>query len=273
MSTNTKALPANIKELTSKPAAKALDDKYTVEILQQKLKDGGVRYLSADTKSVLIWRYMDMESMDFDANLNDVDTAPDNAPDVDITDDTSGIEPVAPNEPADAPVEPTNDTGAPKDEPKQDDVPANEPQTDEKQPNPATDDGKNIIDSATDVSADNTDIDSNHGHSDTGTTNRNPSELVGENAGMTTDPKTDDSAPKEGDKGGETKAPETNDDDSNYIVVENNGAWAFLETATRTMVPARKVTKIKPTSRATKELITRNINQYNSTRGKFLVIK
>ena len=190
MSAVTKALPKNIKELTSQPAAKTIDDKYTVEILQEKLKAGGVRYLSADTKSVLVWRFMDMESMDFDAKLGDIKS--------------------------------------------------NDPQDDKEN----TDDGFNIVQSVTDVSVDSSDGSVNNAHIGANTTTQPPIEPTIEPV-------------------------------SKYgvVVVEHTGAFNFYEPATGTLVLARKTTEITATYQASVDRITKNIEQYNSTRGQFLKIK
>lgn len=190
MSAVTKALPKNIKELTSQPAAKVIDDKYTVEILQEKLKAGGVRYLSADTKSILVWRFMDMESMDFDAKL--------------------------------------------------DDIKSNEPQ----------DNKENTDDSVDAVQAD---IDTSAAGSDGGADNAH----VG--ASATTQPVIEP----------------TIEPVSKYgvVVVEHTGAFNFYEPATGTLVLARKTTEITATYQASVDRITKNIEQYNSTRGQFLKIK
>lgn len=243
--TTAKALPENIKDLTNKPAAKAIDDKYTVEILQEKLKAGGVRYLSADTKATLVWRFMDMEGMDFDAKIDDETAKQGDAK----PDDAKANESV------------------------------NEPKENDSQ---NLQDGHNVIQSATDVSVDDTDMDNAHSGAGADATNNSPANALGvapndvktsdnDNA-KPNDIKTNDDAPAPIQSNSVGRTPPKADDDD-YVTVKHVGAFNFYETATGTMVRAGETTKIKTTYQASKGRILQNINQYNSTRGNFLIVE
>ncbi len=58
--------------------------------------------------------------------------------------------------------------------------------------------------------------------------------------------------------------------EKDHVAVFNTGAWPFFETATSTLVPAKKTTKIYPTASVDKDRILRNVEQYNHTRGNKL---
>ena len=84
-----KQLPDNIDALEKTEQFKALDEQYTVKVLEQKLRTAKVAFLSADNKPDLIWRWLDSQGL-----LKDDNTA-DNKNDVQqdagsADDDTSG---------------------------------------------------------------------------------------------------------------------------------------------------------------------------------------
>ncbi|MGP4716908.1 hypothetical protein ACTXGL_09755 [Psychrobacter sp. T6-6] len=58
--------------------------------------------------------------------------------------------------------------------------------------------------------------------------------------------------------------------EADHVAVFNTGSFPFFETATGTLVPAKKTTKIYPTASADKGQILRNVKQYNHTRGNKL---
>jgi len=61
-------------------------------------------------------------------------------------------------------------------------------------------------------------------------------------------------------------------DNEDYVEVLNVGAFPFFETATSTLVPAKKKTKIYPTPLVGVDQIMRNVKQYNHTRGNKLCV-
>ena len=58
--------------------------------------------------------------------------------------------------------------------------------------------------------------------------------------------------------------------EADHVAVLNTGAFPFFETATSTLVPAKKTTKIYTTASVDKDRILRNVKQYNHTRGNKL---
>ena len=68
----------------------------------------------------------------------------------------------------------------------------------------------------------------------------------------------------------EVSEPTTVIDNEDYVEVLNVGAFPFFETATSTLVPAKKKTKIYPTALVGVDQIMRNVKQYNHTRGNKL---
>lgn len=81
--------------------------------------------------------------------------------------------------------------------------------------------------------------------------------------------------------GGESTNPTDTDDaaetdhvavstEADHVAVFNAGAFPFFETATSTLVPAKKTTRIYPTASVDKDRILRNVKQYNHTRGNKL---
>lgn len=237
-----KALPDNLEDLEKDIEFKKTYKKHTVDQLELQLIEGNVEFLTADSKSALVWRLLDSQGYGFGATGDDnADTQGDDEP---IDASTSDTDVVASD---DATIDgsPDSDNSAVTfDEPVAE--PASEPNNTEQGDSDATNDlsgasgiealpGSDKLDDSNDMSA---------------------PETTGEPA-IESDETTVDSEAV---------------DDRDFVEVANSGDFDMLEPSTSTLVAAGKTTKIYTDGRGTKDQILRNIEQYNYTRGNKLTI-
>lgn len=238
-----KALPDNLEELEKDIEFKKTYKKYTVDQLELQLIEGNVEFLTADSKSALVWRLLDSQGYDFGA------TGDDNA-------DTQGGD-----EPIDAP---TGDA----------DVVASDDATTDSSPdsdNSAVTFDEPVAESA--IKTNNTEQGDSDATNDlsgaSGIETLPDSDKLGDSNDMPVEPETTGELAIEPD---ETAADSEIVDDRDFVEVANSGDFDMLEPSTSTLVAAGKTTKIYTDGRGTKDQILRNIEQYNYTRGNKLKI-
>ncbi|MGP5192907.1 hypothetical protein ACTXJO_04615 [Psychrobacter celer] len=257
--TDVKQLPENLEQLEQLTEFKRVYKKHTVDQLENLLIEAEVEYLSADNKSELTWRLLDHRGFDFEAALaeeNSDQSAPQDEP-------VSG---------GDEPVEP-----APQDEP----VPADDK-------NDANEDVQTVQDDADSDQIDSeasTDLGSGGENTDDSEKSSPADSATNDDAPTTQTLEQDKPADEQADNQSAQRHPffnrrnqlkntnPTDTDDAaeaDHVAVLNTGAFPFFETATSTLVPAKKTTKIYPTASVDKEQILRNVKQYNHTRGNKL---
>ena len=257
-----KQLPDNLKQLEQKPRFKQVYKQHTVDQLEEKLIEAEVEYGSDENKAALVWRFMDAKGMDFDNQDND--------------------QPARHDEPAEQPQDEknaTNDVPA-EQTPQADDSKTGDNADDSEQPSESTDQAgdaandKPVDDAATGIDDQAGDAANDKPVDDAATgiddhADAPPPVSANDNSAPTGNgSKEEQPAPAAG------KQDDKQDDKpaAQYVEVTNNGAYNFYETATGTMVLARKSTKIYTTATIDKAHILRNIEQYNHTRGNLLKI-
>lgn len=269
--TDVKQLPENLEQLEQLTEFKRVYKKYTADQLEDLLTEAEVGYLSTDNKSELVWRLLDYRGFNFEAALaeaNNDQSAPQDEP------VSGGDEPVEPA-PQDEPV-PADDKDDTNEDVQtvQDDTDSEHGDQIDSEANADLGTGSESADDSDKPSqmdnVTNDDAPSDIGNSDDA--NANEVEQPAEAAGQ---PTTDSAAPNneapttqtlEQDK----PAPVEPVKDKDHVAVFNAGAFPFFETATSTLVPAKKTTKIYPTASVSKDQIMRNVKQYNHTRGNKL---
>ena len=237
--TDVKQLPENLEQLEQLTEFKRVYKKYTVDQLEDLLTEAEVDYLSADNKSELTWRLLDHQGFDFEAAL----------------------------------AEANNDQPAPQDEPT---LGGDEP-IDEPAPADDKDDANEDVQTVQD------DTDSEHGDQidseanadlGTGSESADDSDKSSQMDNVTNDDAPSDIGNSDDANANEVEQPAEAADqpvkEKDHVAVFNTGAWPFFETATSTLVPAKKTTKIYPTASVDKDRILRNVEQYNHTRGNKL---
>lgn len=260
--TDVKQLPENLEQLEQLTEFKRVYKKYTADQLEDLLTEAEVDYLSTDNKSELTWRLLDHQGFDFEAALaeaNNDQPAPQDEPTL------GGDEPA----PADDKDDANEDVQT-----VQDDTDSEHGDQIDSEANADLGTGSESADDSDKSSqmdnVTNDDAPSDIGNSDDA--NANEVEQPAEAAGQ---PTTDSSAPNDEAPTTQTleqdkPAPAEPVKDKDHVAVFNAGAFPFFETATSTLVPAKKTTKIYPTAMADKGQIMRNIKQYNHTRGNKL---
>lgn len=265
--TDVKQLPENLEQLEQLAEFKRVYKKHTVDQLEDLLTEAEVGYLSADNKSELTWRLLDHQGFDFEAALAEAN----NDQPVPVPQDEpvlGGDEPVEPA-PADDKDDANEDVQT-----VQDDTDSEHGDQIDSEANADLGTGSESADDSDKSSqmdnVANDDAPSDIGNSDDA--NANEVEQPAEAAGQ---PTTDSAAPNneapttqtlEQDK----PAPVEPVKEKDHVAVFNAGAFPFFETATSTLVPAKKTTKIYPTASVDKDRILRNVEQYNHTRGNKL---
>lgn len=275
--TDVKQLPENLEQLEQLTEFKRVYKKYNVGQLEDLLTEAKVDYLSADLKPDLVWRLLDHRGFDFEAAIaeaNNDSSAPQDEP--------TDKQPVPADDQDDANEDVQtiqDDANGEHGDRSQIDSEGN---ADLSSGSASTDDSEKPNELVDDT---NDDAPSDISNSDDSRANE-----VEQPAEAADQPTTDSSAPD-----GEApltktveqeKSPEPTNEpapepvelmpidepvkEKDHVAVFNNGAFPFFETATSTLVPAKKTTKIYPTSMADKGQIMRNIKQYNHTRGNKL---
>lgn len=288
--TDVKQLPENLEQLEQLTEFKRVYKKYSAVQLEDLLTDAEVDYLSTDNKSELTWRLLDHQGFDFEAALaeaNNDQSAPQDEPTL------GGDEPTDEPAPADDKDDANEDVQT-----VQDDTDSEHGDQIDSEANADLGTGSESADDSDKSSqmdnVTNDDAPSDFGNSDDA--NANEVDQPAETAGQ---PTTDSSAPNdeapttqtlEQDKpaaqwmhprhrhqrilntmnaASATNAP-ADAAETDHVAVFNAGAFPFFETATSTLVPAKKTTKIYPTASVDKDQILRNVKQYNHTRGNKL---
>lgn len=278
--TDVKQLPENLDQLEQLTEFKRVYKKYTADQLEDLLTEAEVDYLSADNKSELTWRLLDHQGFDFEAALaeaNNDQPAPQDEPTL------GGDEP--------APADDKDDANEDVQTVQQDDTDSehgnqidSETSADLGSGSASADDSEkpSQMDNVT-----NDDAPSDIGNSDDANANE-----VEQPAEAADQPTTDSTAPNDEAATTQTLEQDNNQpawrhpffnrrnqlqsntpadkDDKDHVAVFNTGAWPFFETATSTLVPAKKTTKIYTTASVDKDRILRNVEQYNHTRGNKL---
>lgn len=243
-----KPLPKDLKQLEQKPRFKQFYKQHTIEQLEEKLIEAEIEYGSDENKAALVWRYMDAKGMDFDNQANDKPAQAEPA-----IPKTEEIKDNAENTPQ-APKADTGNDGSGND--------GQERSTDASTTSaPANDEvkGDQPASTQTQEAADHEQTDAPVSTTD--------NSLPTINSGSEEQPSASgENTTNKPDKPVEVK------DNREFIEVTNNGAYNFYETATGTMVLARKSTKIYTTATIDKAHILRNLSQYNQTRGNLLKI-
>lgn len=268
--TDVKQLPENIEQLEQLTEFKRVYKKYTVDQLEDLLTEAEVGYLSADNKADLVWRLLDHQGFNFEAatvepEAIDQQTTPNTDDEADANENVQTVQDDA------------NGTNG--------DQLAGEGTTDPSADSASTDDG---VQPDEVVSVANNDAPSDIGNSDDASANEaeQPAEASDQSATnaaapsdeaaltqtVTQDVPADESTKRNLRRHNRFRPERTpaNEPKADYVEVLNTGAFSFLETATSTLVPAKQRTKIYPTATVDKEQITRNIKQYNHTRGNKL---
>lgn len=243
--TDVKALPENIEQLEQLTEFKRVYKKYTVDQLETQLIEKDVEFLSADSKADLVWRLLDHRGFNFEAALAESEAnqpAPADDKD-DANEDVQANQDDADSDQVDS--EANADTGS-------DSASADDSTESMQMDNTTNNDAPSDIDNSDDAKA-------------------NQVEQPAETADQPTTDKTasNDEAPTTKTLEQDQPADEAEKD---HVVVLNIGSFPFYETATNTMVPAKKTTKIYPTASVGKDQILRNVKQYNHTRGNKLRI-
>lgn len=274
--TDVKQLPENVEQLEQLTEFKRVYKKYSAVQLEDLLTDAEVDYLSADNKSELVWRLLDYRGFNFEAALaeaNSDQSAPQDEPvPVDDKDDANeDVQTVQDDTDSDHGDQIDSETSA--------DLGSGSESTDDSEKS-------SQMDSAT-----NDDAPSDIGNSDAANANEveQPAETADQSSTDSTAP--NDEAPTtqtlEQDKQADEQSawrhpffdrrnqlkntkPADDAAETDHVAVLNTGAWPFFETATSTLVPAKKTTKIYPTASVDKDQILRNVKQYNHTRGNKL---
>ena len=243
-----KPLPKDLKQLEQKPRFKQFYKQHTIEQLEEKLIEAEIEYGSDENKAALVWRYMDAKGMDFDNQANDKPAQAEPA-----TTKTEEIKDDAENTPQ-APKADTGNDGSGND--------GQERSTDASTTSAHANDevkGDQPASTQTQEAADHEQTDAPVSTTD--------NSLPTINSGSEEQPNASgENTTNKPDKPVEVK------DNREFIEVTNNGAYNFYETATGTLVLARKSTKIYTTATIDKAHILRNLSQYNQTRGNLLKI-
>lgn len=257
--TTQKPLPKDLKQLEQKTRFKQFYKQHTVEQLEEKLIEADVEYGNDENKAALVWRFMDAKGLDFD------DAANDKAVEVDSP--MGDAQPVY-----DEPITPTveeikDDATSAQTAPKTDDGENIDATNESEQPSQSTDhaaspivgDDESLTEASIEHEEDQAPVSINDDSASTsaGSSEEQPS------AGNQADPNgnSQDLDPP---------ADDTPEVEAEHVEVTNTGSYNFYETATNTMVLAKKATKIYTTPTIDKAHILRNIEQHNHTRGKNL---
>ena len=243
-----KALPKNLKKLEQQVEFKRTYKQHSANQIEDLLTEVGVDYLSADDKGDLTWRYLDYMGYDFDKQAY---TKPP------VSDDN--IDENANKDVSDETME-TNDTTA-------QDGNATEPGTTDGQSADSNDGAEPSASEANSKEpgqlADATDDNAAANLSDSIDTSANSAKPA---------PKVADTAATHAPNADHQEQSASTVKEAEHLSVTNDGDFNFYEPATGTMVKAGETAKIYTTPRADKSKITRNIDQYNNTRGKKLTI-
>lgn len=275
--TDIKQLPENLKELEQKAAFKSVYKKHTVEQLQELLIEAGTDYLSDDNKAALTWRYMDAKGMAFDGEATSGHDEPLKAP-IEPNDEQKDV--INDDKSASPTTEETKDDAGNAQETPKTDV-SNDGNGDDGQER-STDATTTTAPTTAEVKDDQpvgiqTQETTDHGQTDTPVSTDDNS-LPTIDSGSEEQPSATDAPAIEATstQGLVTEPPAVDtpvpEAEREFVEVTNNGAYNFYETATGTMVTARRATKIYATATIDKAHILRNINQYNQTRGNLLQI-
>lgn len=283
--TDVKQLPENLEQLEQLTEFKRVYKKYTADQLEDLLTEAEVDYLSTDNKSELTWRLLDHQGFDFKAALaeaNNDQSAPQDEP---VSGGDEPVEPAPQDEPV--PADDKDDTNEDVQTVQQDDTDSEHGDQIDSEANADLGTGSESADDSDKPSqmdnVTNDDAPSDIGNSDDANANE-----VDQPAETADQPTTDSSAPNDEAPTTQTLAQRhpffnrrkrlkntnsTDTDDAaetDHVAVLNIGAFPFFETATSTLVPAKKTTKIYPTASVDKDQILRNVKQYNHTRGNKL---
>ena len=295
--TDVKQLPENLEQLEQLTEFKRVYKKYTADQLEDLLTEAEVGYLSADNKSELTWRLLDHQGFDFEAALAESSNdqpAPQDEPVL------GGDEPTDQPVPADDKDDTNEDVQTVQDDTNSEhgDQIDSEASADLGSGSASADDSEKSsqMDNVTNADA----------PSDIGNSNDANANEVEQPAEAADQPTTNSSAPNdeapttqtlEQDKPADEQPVPADEQTNNksawkhsfferrnqlkntkpadaaetdHVAVFNTGAFNFFETATSTLVPAKKTVKIYPTATADKDQILRNVKQYNHTRGNKL---
>lgn len=233
-----KQLPDNLKELEQKPRFKQVYKQNTIELLEEKLIEANVEYGSDENKAALVWRFMDAKGMDFDNQDND--------------------QPARHDEPAEEATNNADNDVSTEQTPQDDDSKAGDNTDDSEQPSAGTEQAAapTVNDESVDDAAKGSDDNAE----------ATPSVSPNDNSAPTGNSSAEKQPAPAADKQDDKPAAE-------YVEVTNTGAYNFYETATGTMIKAKKTAKVYVTTTISKAQILRNIEQYNHTRGNKLYVK
>ncbi|WLG15025.1 hypothetical protein Q6344_06750 [Psychrobacter cibarius] len=236
--TDVKQLPENLEQLEQLTEFKRVYKKYTADQMEDLLTEAEVDYLSADNKSELTWRLLDHQGFDFEAALAEANN--DQPAPADDKDDTNeDVQTVQ------------DDTDSEHGDQIDSEASADDSEKPSQMDNVTNDDVPSDIGNSDDANANEVEQPANEAVND---------QRLGGNAWF----QFRNNAMKTND----IKLADTVEED--HVEVFNTGAFAFFETATSTLAPAKKTTNIYPTALVDKDQILRNVKQYNHTRGNKL---
>ena len=240
-----KTLPSNIKQLERQAEFKRIYKQHTIAELASKLTDDNVAHLSTDDKGDLTWRYLDQKGYDFDKQ--------------DYSKPTEGND----NSEATKPLQ--NDSDSSNGDKPGDATGGEEPVNIDGESN--DDESLSEGDGAGESLSGHTDATDDHASTNPSNDNDDGTNATKQSSEMADQAGTDKSKGDNQDEDLLEVAPE-----AEHVSVTNNGDFSVYEPATRTLMEADETTKIYTTPTADVAKITRNIDQYNQTRGKKLII-